>query len=626
MMPGQGRDRANAEPAAAGSPPDQARAETYLRLRAEAELRRVLALPRDDPPSDRGMPVPLRTAAGLVLPLGRRAADVLQPLADSAARTVHPLAESAARTLQPLSDNAQRALRPLAGQAARTLQPLAGNAARALQPLADQAIRTMLPLANEAERRLNALAVHARYRLQVLRYTGSSALLRRWRPDQATAVRRARADAPHERREPSADEGLHRLRTVADGLAYAGAIDSGTAESVLTGLETAVMARSRIDAYRVVMFNLHARHHRQQAHAAAGPYLAAPVGVTVPPGPDSGLAEVRLFTLVIAPDRAVLTLAGRLSEPHGTAQHQDPWPAFGGPQHPSATDDRGNSYRLHDDSGWSDGDGDWRAIMRISPVPPAGIQWLELAMSPGSPAIRVDLAGSGGDGGGTSGPIPHGSPAEGLIDAAAVDLLHLAVLDDDGNLPWHDLSGTADIVTALDAVGALAPARGAVGRLITLARRLGVNVPAALSAAAQPGDLPDAWADVLENRHRRDGPRGVAAAAAVLPELDGARFVLAGLRSDPAGAELHALGWGWQHVPHLFQGAVDNPWSWSARDDQGRWHVATERASSSSDNHTDLQLRLVPPLHPDATSLEVTLAGPAGQVTATVPLDWQEQA
>ena len=37
---------------AVGSRADHARTETYLRLRAEAELRRVLALPRGDPTND----------------------------------------------------------------------------------------------------------------------------------------------------------------------------------------------------------------------------------------------------------------------------------------------------------------------------------------------------------------------------------------------------------------------------------------------------------------------------------------------------------------------------------------------------------------------------------------------
>lgn len=34
-------------------------AETYLRLQAEAELRRALKLPRYDPPDEGGMPGPL---------------------------------------------------------------------------------------------------------------------------------------------------------------------------------------------------------------------------------------------------------------------------------------------------------------------------------------------------------------------------------------------------------------------------------------------------------------------------------------------------------------------------------------------------------------------------------------
>ena len=65
-------------------------------------------------------------------------------------------------------------------------------------------------------------------------------------------------------------------------------------------------------------------------------------------------------------------------------------------------------------------------------------------------------------------------------------------------------------------------------------------------------------------------------AAAVLPELDGTRFVLAGLRSDAARAELHVMVWGWPHHPVLAGDAALEPWSWSARDDRGRWHVVTE--------------------------------------------------
>ena len=45
-------------------------------------------------------------------------------------------------------------------------------------------------------------------------------------------------------------------------------------------------------------------------------------------------------------------------------------------------------------------------------------------------------------------------------------------------------------------------------------------------------------------------------------------------------------------------------------------------SGSSSDRHAEMELELAPALHPDARSLEVTVTGPSGQVSATVPLDW----
>jgi hypothetical protein len=109
----------------------------------------------------------------------------------------------------------------------------------------------------------------------------------------------------------------------------------------------------------------------------------------------------------------------------------------------------------------------------------------------------------------------------------------------------------------------------------------------------------------------------------VLPELGGTRFVLAGMRSGEAGAVLQALAWGVPQPPQFtFFTDAAKQWSWTARDDKGRWHVATEGSGSSSDRHAEMELELAPALHPDARSLEVTVTGPSGQVSATVPLDW----
>jgi hypothetical protein len=622
VAPGQDGDPAAAGPA---GPAGHARAETYLRLCAEAELRRVQALPRPDPPGGRQLPAPLRVAARLVLPPGRHAASVLLPLAGQAFQVLQPLAENTGRALRPLTETAERTLPPLAGNAARAVQPLADTAAQTVAPLAGQVIGAVLPAADRAAQQLRPLAWQAAYRLQALRYSGQYRLMR-WpgRAHRITAtLRGARTGsrpARWTRENMSADEGVHRLRRVADALVQAGAIDRGAADSVLDGLETALVARSRIDGHRLLLVrSLPGLHRPAPARAPAGPYLAGPIGAAVPAGPDSGLTDVRLLTLVIGPHRALIYATGRVPEQSRRSQHQDPWPLFGADQ-PSAADDRGNSYQIDEDTGMS-GDGRWDGILRLSPVPPPGTRWLELTMSPGSPAIRVDLAGTG-ESERVPGRPPAGGPAERLIDAEALDLLQRSVTGED-SLPRHDLSSVADIVTALDAVGALDSARGAVGRLVTLAGRLGIELPPALRAAAPPGPLPAAWASVLANRHRRDGPRGAVPAAAVLPELDGTRFVLAGLRSHPAWADLYVMAWGPQHEPRRLEDTTA-PWSWSARDDQGRWHIATVSGTSTfSDDHQHLQLHLVPPLHPQATSLEVTVAGPPGQATATVPLDWK---
>jgi hypothetical protein len=596
----------------------QDRAETYLRLRAEAELRRVAALPRPEPFTAVVLPAPLRDAARLVTPFARRALAALQPLADNAART-----------LQPLAEGAEQAVTPLAQSALAALQPVAQNAARTLEPLAGRVIGTVLPAADQAARRLHPLAWQAAGRLQTLQQSGARQLLEwRWHTHRAAASFRGTADHPgpgHE--EPTPEEGLGRLRLVARALADAGAIDPRAADSVVEDLELALAARAWINPHMLFTREMRGPGARHQAGPPAGPYLAVPAGTLVPVSPESGLADVRLFTLVIAPDRAVLTVAGRLSDQNMEALHLDPWPLFGKSM-PTAVDDRGNGYQLHEDSGFSD-DENWGGILRLAPIPAAGTRWLDLTLSPGSAPVRLDLAAAQGAGTGqgsdaASGPAAAASPAGRIIDAAATELLHLAAGDGHA-LPWHDLSAIADVVTTLDAVGALDDAaRAAVRRLVALARRAGAGIPPGLAAAARdgPADLPESWNNVLENRGRRDGPRGVAPAAAVLPELDGARFVLAGLRSDEGGAFLHVMAWGTRVVPHYLDGAMRS-WFWLARDDRGRWHVAEDGNSSASDQHAEMTLRLIPPLHPEATSLEVTVTGRSGEVTATVPLDWR---
>jgi hypothetical protein len=89
---------------------------------------------------------------------------------------------------------------------------------------------------------------------------------------------------------------------------------------------------------------------------------------------------------------------------------------------------------------------------------------------------------------------------------------------------------------------------------------------------------------------------------------------------------LRVLGWGQRLDPYSFGREPDSPWSWWARDDAGRWHILRMDRGGYGDNHSNVAMRLFPPLHPDATSLDVTLTGSAGRATVTMPLDWLARA
>ena len=161
--------------------------------------------------------------------------------------------------------------------------------------------------------------------------------------------------------ETSAEQGAERLRTLADLLVRAGVLDDQTADSVLAGHETALVARSRLDPSLFGHREVFARHGRPRTQVPAGQFRVVPVQATVPAEPDGSRGETRLLTLVIAPDIAMLTAAGRPSKLQGKQQHTEhPWPdaiasgiysEFGGP---TATDDGGNNYEL-DLGDWSSG-------------------------------------------------------------------------------------------------------------------------------------------------------------------------------------------------------------------------------------------------------------------------------
>jgi hypothetical protein len=458
-----------------------------------------------------------------------------------------------------------------------------------------------------------------------------------WFGDRLTGP--ARLDGP----EP--EDSLTRVQTMAQVLVAAGVLSETASESVTRGLGRALAARGLVDDHHLMRW--HMAMDRNEP-APAGPILAAGVGARADLAKDGCRASMHVLALVQAPDEALLTTVSWLTEtPPGGEERDEDW-AFDDRlsdlvqgTRAVATDNRGGTYRLEMDGGGGGSDGPWEARFSFRPSPPAGLDWLDLTITPGQDPIRVDLtAAARDDQSGTprraAGPAER---AERIIDLASERLLRrydpVFEADDEDNYEdlssddeGDDLADVARIVRALRAVGALAPDSPALARLVTLARRQQRPVPPELASAdaAGPADLPEAWQSRLDWRPQEGWaaePATAGSAVAVLPELDGARCAIAGLlsQSETSTTTMQVLAWGWRWSDRWLHEPLP-AFSWWARDDVGRWYRGEEGGYGSDGRLSELQIELSPPVHPDATSLEITLIGLSGQVTATVPVTW----
>jgi len=534
------------------------RAETYLRLLAESELRRALGSRPIRRPGLGNASLPLR-AAYRVLP---------------------PAAALAARAVRPLDPLVQRVL--------ATRERVQGRALPAASPAARRAFGAASGLAAAVSTSVGAVE---RAGWQVRRIVQS----------------RQPAGRFHGR-EP-AREGLDRVGRLASDFAAAEVIDLAAAESIVDGLESALAARSRLEPRGA--WAMRRRIRRQRGSLPAGKVVAIPLGRPVTAQSEDGPIQLVLLALVLAPDRAEVTLTGRLpTVPDGRARQQHHY--WSGPLRGSATDDRGAGYEAHFTGGWDESRID--GALSFHPIPPAQARWLEVRVGETDP-VRVQLAGSP--------PVTAdlgeepANPVERFLDSQAERFLSHHWLPGAG-----DAAVAPEAIAALREIGAVSPGSPALRRLAALFRRLGSDSPEVQGVPR--ADLPEPWASVLDSQDATDGPAGVSPLAVVFPEIDGTRCVLTGLRSEPDSASLQLTGWsglasGWP----TFADKTTWPSVW-ARDSAGRWHVAAENGGGFGDGHANLTLRLTPPIHPKATSLEITLLGKSGRATATVPLAWQD--
>jgi hypothetical protein len=436
---------------------------------------------------------------------------------------------------------------------------------------------------------------------------------------------------------PAAAEGMDRVRAAAEALNVIGAIQDAAAHRVLTEFTAALAVRAMVPL-RVLQGVPGARWNQPRLPAPGlpgGVVQVVPVDRSLPGGRDGEL--LRLLTLTMAPGRAAaLTIAGRVALDRRLPRRELPIGPFGPYSLPDLgltfTDDRGTRYD-GEISGGGTCDGTWWALeFFFSPRPHAGIGWLDITAVTGPATIRVDMAGAaasfvqaggpltqaGADDGpaGLRGlpPAGAGPPGERLLDSVAENLLWSWL--------WHDGAGPeprrlAAMAAALAGTGAVQPGSPALNRYAALSRRLGIPARDRLQGTGAAAELPQAWSSVLASRGTQDGREDVIPVAAVLPEIDGARYALTGLYSSAGSATLRALAWGWQPEEEPLNKA---PFSWWARDNAGRWHVARQVWSDARRDGAVLDITLIPPLHPAATSLKIIVTGPSGRATAMVPL------
>jgi hypothetical protein len=307
----------------------------------------------------------------------------------------------------------------------------------------------------------------------------------------------------------------------------------------------------------------------------------------------------------------------------------------------TATDDRGTCYQM----GFS-GRGERRhseltGQITLQPDPPPDIRWLDLATTAGDPAVRIDLNPSArsADGSEMTASPSTTSPGEHLLYTIAMRLLLLA-LEFPQEIRLHPAvpvpgpftciaEGLGDAVAALEACGALSPLSPVPGQLAALCASLNVTGHGITARPAR--DLPEPWLSMLAHYHRRAPPTapggdGCAAVAAALPELDGIRLTICGLHHSEDRTVLLAQAAGLK--PDGYDGRrgvePDFPLRIWIRDSGGRWHATRACGwAGAAQGEVTMRLQVLPPLSRAVAWIDVLAGGQSGEVHVTLPLRWQ---
>jgi len=413
----------------------------------------------------------------------------------------------------------------------------------------------------------------------------------------------------------AADGRADRVRNAADVLVDAGVLGDAVAAQIIADLNLALRLRGRRSAQTLAGRLLRTAPLQpgqripllpdQAPEPSAG--LAPPWRV-LPAGP--GTPASRLMALILTADRALApaTLFFPLSDGPPEAV-TFPFTQLTG------TDDTGVEYRLGFANGTWAGSA-WTGTVIFFPRPPAAARWLAI-MSQNGPLLRVEIAAAPPAAAtpiAMLGPVPE-TLGERLLTRRAEAMLA-------ANALGYPLEGgqprQGEVVAALEGAGVLAPLSPAPARLSALGQLLG------LAMQGPADEVPARWKAVMTHygRRKRLNPvTGTATIAAELPEIDGSRFVIAGLRSGSAGTFLHVLV---DRLPRpVTRGRPDIGFSWWFRDDADSWHLgAVEDVGAVGGGEEMLRLVLLPPLGHEASALTAEIRGATQQLTANLQVRW----
>jgi len=308
----------------------------------------------------------------------------------------------------------------------------------------------------------------------------------------------------------------------------------------------------------------------------------------------------------------------------------------------SVRDDHGTSYQLGFRGRRGQRPTELAGEITLDPAPSPGARWLELTTVPGEPAVRIGLNPQNGRSDGAEVRVRDAgtSPGEHLLHHVAARLLllglafsheirlHPAVPEPEPFSCAAD--GLGDVIATLQACGALSALSPVPGELAALCVSLEVTGHGITARPAR--QLPGPWLSMLAHYRRREpeqalGSHGCAAAAVALPELDGIRLALLGLHNFDGNTVVYGHASGMTPEPGRMPGPkLDFPLRIWVRDSGGRWHATRTAARGwSAEDNRDMTLRLevVPPLSRATAWIDVLVAGQSAQADCTLPIRWQ---